>query len=124
VPVAGRGANGRWLALPGIGWVAYDQTWLRLDVELESLPLISVEEAGYDFVGPLHPLDVTVGIPVVDVVVNAVVQGNRTALRSLVAVPDAEGGEDGEAAESSPPSHACPADIYPASELPERLDEF
>ncbi len=38
VPVAGRANNGRWLALPGIGWVAYDETWEELSVPWDGLP--------------------------------------------------------------------------------------
>lgn len=138
VPVSGRATSGRWLALPGIGWVAHDPTWVELDVDIESLPLIPLEEAGFEFVSPLHPLDVVVDIPVVDQLVEAVVQADRTTLLALAAAPEdgvgggdatatADAGDaDGEGDEVTtrpPPDFAC-EDVYPGTEFGDRLDEF
>jgi len=128
VPVSGRAASGRWLALPGIGWMAHDPTWVEVDVDLEEMPLIPLEEAGYEFVSPLHPLDVVVDIPVVDQVVEAVALADRTALLALSATAG-EASEGDDASDQAgdvgaPPGHACSDDVYPGAELGDRLDAF
>lgn len=142
IPVSGRATDGRWLALPGIGWVAYDESWIELPMPLEELPLISPDDAGFEFVGPLQSEDASVDIPVVDVVVSAVAEGDQAALVDLASAPtrDADGegqdgagqngeGQDGSAGESddeqlTPPNSACQDEVRPASELEAHLDEF
>lgn len=133
VPVSGRASNGRWLALTGIGWVAYDETWMELSLPLDDLPLISQEEAGFEFVGPLHPPTTRVDIPVVDIVVDAVLEGDRETLLALGRVdesePEATAGATvdptiGPAEPRRPPNHICAESIVPGNELDAFIDDF
>ncbi len=84
---------------------------------------------------PLHPSDVVVDIPVVDQVVDAVVQGDRTSLLALAASPEEasadpevtgtpEDGDREDGGDASPPANACTEDVYPGDELSERMDAF
>jgi hypothetical protein len=113
VPVSARSA--RWLALEGIGWIAYDEGWMELAMPLDDLPNISLEEAGYEFAGALHPIGARVDIPVVDEAVDPVVQGNRGALGRLAHVP----GED----EPAPPTGGALCRLA-AGEIEDHLDAF
>lgn len=133
ISVAGRGTDGRWLAVPGVGWVAYDDTWVTLSAPLEDLPLISPEDAGFEFVSPLHPVDASSDIPVVDQVVAALVEGDRETLLSLAqpATGESEEGPSEEGAATATeeaggrvPNGACTQDTRPASELEASLDDF
>lgn len=149
VPVAGRASDGRWLAIPGVGWAAYDETWVALSVPWTELPTIALAESGFEFVGPLYPVDGGADIPVVDQVVETVVRGERGALLRLAQGTSDQGTSDqggerqdgeeqdeqdqdgggGQGAQQgrpsgSPPNSACPADVLPASELSERVDDF
>ncbi len=136
VPVSGRGSDGRWLALPGIGWAAYDDTWVELPVSLDELPVISPEESNYEFIA-LHPAGTVIDVPVVDQIVAAVAAGDRAMLLNLVVDPadasgsgdadDAEGNDDesaGEPAAVRPPNSSCEGGVLPATDLESNLDEF
>lgn len=124
VPVSGRSVEGSWLALTGIGWVTYQDDWMELSVEPRSLPAIPLDETGFEFNGPLHPLDAVVDIPVVDLVAAAVVQGDRAGLAGMVAAPATDGTAEPLGEDDSPPSFGCGDSVLPASELEDRLDEF
>ena len=132
VGVSGRGTSGRWLALPGIGWVTHDESWVELTVPLQELPLISVEEAGAEFVGPLHPIEARSDIPVVDLVVDAVLAGDRARILGLVGTEEGRepggAGTPGTGLEGSPapvpPSSSCPDAVVRGSNLGDHIDEF
>jgi hypothetical protein len=87
VPVAGRLAGGEWLALPGIGWIVYDEEWMSLSTDVGALPEITEPERTFEFSGPVHAADGRSDIPVVDQVVVAVVSRDRTLLLSLTSAP-------------------------------------
>ncbi|MDA0269575.1 MAG: SH3 domain-containing protein [Chloroflexi bacterium] len=120
VPVSGRAA-GRWVALTGIGWIAYVEEWVSLDVAYEALPEITPLAAGFEFAGALHPETASTGLPVVDEVVGVVVRGDRDAmLRVMSTSTGADGGVD-----ATPPRvDACPDGTRAATEMPEYLDRF
>jgi len=119
VPVSGRGPGSRWLALTGIGWVAHSEDWMTLPVGLSTLPEITIAEAGYDFVGPVHPAGTNIGIPVVDEVVTAVVHGDTATVLRVATAPD----DDPDTGTTRvPPSTACP--VYPASEMEQHIEAF
>lgn len=84
VPVSGRWPGGRWLALTGLGWIAYDPEWVDLEVSIDELPEVSGDEAFFEFAGALHPPGTSADIPVVDQVAEAAVNGNRDALLRMV----------------------------------------
>ena len=118
VPVSGRASATRWVALTGIGWVSFNLEWMELSMPYESLPAIAASAVGYEFIGPLHPPGTSSGLPVVDSVASAIVQGDRGAILRLRAAqppgpPPAPG-----------PSQTCAGAIVPASELEARLDRF
>ncbi len=129
VPVSGRGGS-RWLALTGIGWIAYADDWVQLDVAIDSLPNISLEAAGYEFVGPLHPSGTSSGIPAVDVVVDAVLREDRVTLLGMVdpaaeaptatPTPDVFVPDDGRVA----PPESCPGSVQPGSAFPDAIERF
>ena len=58
--------------------------WLELPVPLDELPIIEKPMQTFEFVGPLHAMGTTSGFPVVDVVVDAAMRGDREALLSHV----------------------------------------
>src|SRR5690606_33748512 len=138
VPVSGRWSGGRWLALPGIGWVAYDEAWVELPMPSEDLPPIALEEAGFEFVGPLHPENARADIPVVDQLVAVVVEGNREGMLDLAGGEAPEEGEgeatpggtgeagsnEGDEGSTTPPNSACSDTVQSASELPGSIDGF
>lgn len=134
ISVAGRADDGRWLAVPALGWVAYDPTWVELSTPLDDLPIIPSAEIGFEFVSPLHPADASVDIPVVDQVVAAVADRDAEALLALVGGPDdgegeGEGGEgteegDADTETGTVPNHACTQSIQPADELVDHVDDF
>jgi len=121
VPVAGQNPNGTWLGLPGIGWIAFNEDWLRLPVARDTLPEISFDQAGYEFVGPTYPPDAESGIPVVDEVVRAIVSGDHATILRTVSTSDADPQTGGT---RTPPASSCPDGVRPASELAEHLDAF
>jgi hypothetical protein len=118
VPVSGRWQGGQWLALPGIGWTAYNAEWQELNVEYRSLPVVPDAAKNFAFTGPVHPPDVRVGIPVVDQLVDAIVSGDRRALAVLAQPP----GATATPGPASDPSAPCVDGILPASRLAEKLD--
>ncbi len=83
VPVSARLTGGQWLALPGIGWIAYAEDWTRLSTEFRNLPEIAEPDRAFEFAGPVYPADARSGIPVVDQVVAAVASRDRDLLLSL-----------------------------------------
>src|SRR5712691_12400138 len=64
VPVSARLAGGEWLALPGIGWIAYSEDWERLTTEFKNLPTVTEPDRAFEFTGSVYPADGRAGIPV------------------------------------------------------------
>lgn len=87
VPVSARLAGAEWLALPGIGWIAYSEDWVRLDIPFKELPQLSEPARAFEFTGPVYPADARSGIPVVDEVLAAFVSRDRTRLLALANAP-------------------------------------
>lgn len=121
VPVAGQNPSGTWLGLPGIGWIAFNEDWVRLSLARDTLPEIAFDEAGYEFIGPPYPPDAESDIPVVDEVVRAIVGGDRATILRTVSTEDADPRTGGP---RTPPASACPDGVRPASELEQHLDAF
>ena len=117
VPVSGRWQGGQWLALPGIGWAAYQADWQTLDVEYRSLPVVPDAAKNFAFTGPVHPPDVRVGIPVVDQLIDAIVGGDHRAL-SVLAQPMATQTPGPAGSDTAP----CVDGLLPATRLAEKLD--
>ncbi len=135
VPVSGRWPGGRWLALTGLGWIAYDSDWVDLDGALEELPDISGPNAFFEFGGAVHPVGASVDIPSVDQVVEAVVNRNRDAVLRMVTtdVPGSDNQENGATPTPTPTATATPAapqttscsnHPLPASALEQHIDNL
>ena len=121
VPIAGQNPAGTWLGLPGIGWIAFNEDWVRLPVARDTLPEIAFDEAGYEFIGPPYPPEAESGIPVVDEIVLAIATGDRATILRTISDGDADPDTGGT---RTPPASSCPAEVHPASDLAQHLDAF
>lgn len=118
VPVSARLAGGQWLALPGIGWIAYAEDWVRLGADFKSLPQVTEPDRAFEFAGPVYPADARSGIPVVDQVVAAVASRDRNLLIRLAAATAPVGSTTPTATATSLPTLVPDTTEVPATATP------
>jgi hypothetical protein len=75
--VAGRTADGQWIAIENTGWTAFRPEWMTLSRELNSLPAIDPKL----FVPAMQPPGTSSGYPAVDIVIDAVLTQDLPRLR-------------------------------------------
>ena len=117
IPISGRAPGGLWMAIPGVGWVFYDESWVELPTAFEDLPVIEEPDRAWEITGPVHSRDTSSGLPVVDEVAFALSDGSAARLSALAAAEE-------------PPTVAlaaagpCPDSLLPGTELAEHVDQL